>query len=77
MATPIYNTTDSINESASLHSAIDKFLQLGDVVPAANIIQLKLFDPVKHTSNPLQLFVLIAITNGVWMLTEVNVGVPA
>jgi len=78
MAAPVNNPADSIDEIiAILHSTVDELLQLGNVVPAANIIRLKLLDPIEHTRDPLQFLVLLAIANGIRLLTEVNVRISA
>jgi hypothetical protein len=78
MAAPVNNPADSIDEIiAILHATVDELLQLGNVVPAANIIRLKLLDPIEHTRDPLQFLVLLAIANGVRLLTEVNVRISA
>ena len=74
---PVDNPTNSINEIISLQSIVHKLLELGHVVPPPNIVALNRFNPVEHPSNPFQLFMLLAVTDGVRLLAEIDVRVSA
>ena len=76
MASPIYDTRNTVNETVSRHTTVDPALKFGDVIPAANIVALEAFDPVKHAGNPLQLLVLLAGTDGIGLFTKIDIGVP-
>jgi hypothetical protein len=52
------NATYSINESMVCHSTLDERTKLCKVIPSINIIPLDALDPIKHSCDPLELFVL-------------------
>ena len=76
MASPIYDTRNTVNEAVSRHTTVDPALKFGDVIPAANIVALEAFDPVKHAGDPLQLLVLLAGTDGIGLFAKIDIGVP-
>jgi hypothetical protein len=72
---PVDNPTNSINKIISLQSIVHKLLELGYLVSPPNIVALKRFNPVEHPSNPFQCFMLLTVTDGVWLLAEIDVRV--
>ncbi len=77
MASTVDDTGHSINKVIANHATINILLQLSDVIPSTNIVALERFDPVEHARDPFQFLVLLAGTNGIGGLAEINVGIPA
>jgi len=77
VAPTVDNTRNSIDKAIANHAAVNILLQLSDVIPSANIVALERFDPVEHARDPFQFLVLLAGTNGVGGLAEIDVWISA
>ena len=76
MTSAINNSRNTIDERYVFHATSDKFVQFRDIIPPSLVIALEAFNPVKHTSNPLQLLVFLGCTDSFRILAKVNVWIP-
>eukprot|EP00804_Cyclotella_cryptica_P027135 CCRYP_013655-RA/>CCRYP_013655-RA protein AED:0.19 eAED:0.19 QI:458/1/1/1/0/0/3/2436/100 len=77
VAASVDNPADSVDKAGVRKSAVDKCLKFIHIVPTTGVILLHTLHPVKHSCNPLELFVFFAGADDFWILSWEGAKNPA